>query len=92
MPVANSKSAPPTRPTSDSRSSRCAGLRRGGHANSRGATDQSLASSRGTVTMPTVTCTPWLTAYSHHGDAGQPKPNGCTPPAGRIALRPSAGW
>ena len=62
MPVANSKIAPPTSPTSDRRSIACAGLRSGGQVNSRGATDHSLARSSGTATIPTVTWIPWLTA------------------------------
>ena len=32
----------------------------GGHANSRGITDHSFASSSGTVTRPTLTCRPWV--------------------------------
>jgi hypothetical protein len=90
--VANSKIALPTSARTARRSIAWDGLRNGGHPKSRGATDHSLASSSGTATMPTVTCRPWLSAYSHDGEAGHPKPNGCGPPGAISALRPSAGW
>ena len=51
-------------PTSSSRLSRstaCAGERTGGHSNSFGATDHSLASTTGTSASPSSTCRPWLT-------------------------------
>ena len=71
IPVMNSKTAPPTSSSSDSRSSACAGLRSGGHSNSFGSTDHSLASRIGMSTSPRVTCRPWLTRYSHTGWVGQ---------------------
>ena len=43
------------------RSTACAGDLTGGHSNSFGATDQSLASTTGTSARPSSTCTPWLT-------------------------------
>ena len=36
--------------------------RTGGNTNSFGMTDHSFASSSGTVTMPIVTCSPWVNA------------------------------
>ena len=70
----------------DSRSIACAGDVIGGHTNSRGITDHSLASSSGTATSPTFTCSPCVTAYSHDGAVGQPKLSGRSAPAGTIAL------
>ena len=58
MPVTNSNSAPPTSRASDSRSSAWAGLRTGGHSNSRGMTDHSLASRTGNSARPTVDVQP----------------------------------
>ena len=43
----------------------------GGQASSLGKTAQSLASSSGTAAMPVATCTPWVTRYSHDGEAGR---------------------
>jgi hypothetical protein len=60
MPVANSNRPPPTSSSSDSRSSAWPADRSGGSANSFGATDHSFASSTGTSTTPSVTCTPWV--------------------------------
>jgi hypothetical protein len=71
IPVANSKTAPPTSRNSDPRSSRCAGERSGGHSNSFGSTDHSLNSRTGTSVTPRVTCTPWLSWYSQTGWVGQ---------------------
>jgi hypothetical protein len=45
--------------------------RAGGHSNSLGSTDHSLARMIGMSTDPSVTCTPWLTQYSQGGPAGQ---------------------
>ena len=50
----------PTSSSRLSRSSACAGLLTGGQANSLGATDQSLASTRGIRAMPSRTCVPWF--------------------------------
>ena len=66
-PVANSNSPEPTSSRTASRSIDCAGLPTGGHANSRGITDQSFASSTGIAISPTVMCAPWLSAYAHDG-------------------------
>jgi hypothetical protein len=57
-PVVNSKSAPPTRNSSERRSSACATERTGGQVNSLGRTDHSLPRSTGMSTSPSVTCTP----------------------------------
>ena len=40
-------------------------------ANSRGITDHSLASTTGTRTSPSPTCTPWVSRKSHDGRVGQ---------------------
>ena len=66
-PVANSNSAPPTSSRIEMRSSACAAVATGGHANSLGMTDHSLASSTGIAISPIVTCRPWVSAYSHAG-------------------------
>ena len=60
IPVANSNTPPPTSRNRVRRSSACAGLRTGGSSNSLGSTDHSLASTNGTSTSPSVTCTPWF--------------------------------
>ena len=72
MPVTNSNSAPPTSRASESRSRACAGLRTGGHSNSRGITDHSFASSTGNSASPIETCRPWVSAYSQDGRVGHP--------------------
>src|SRR5919206_1685757 len=70
-PVTSSNTAPPTSSSNDARSSRWVSERAGGHSNSLGNTDHSLASTIGMSTKPRVTCTPWVTQYSHDGLAGQ---------------------
>ena len=60
MPVANSNTALETSSAIEPRSIACAADATGGHANSRGITDHSFASSSGTVTRPTLTCRPWV--------------------------------
>lgn len=55
------------------RSSAWAGLPIGGQANSFGKTDHSLARISGTTMMPTIVCSPWLSAKSHVGPVGQSK-------------------
>ena len=50
-----------------SRSSAWAGLRTGGHSNSFGITDHSFASRIGNAARPSVTCSPWVSAYSQLG-------------------------
>ena len=72
-PVTSSNRMLPTSSSSDRRSSAWASERAGGHANSFGSTDQSLASTTGTSASPSPTCTPWLSRYSHDGPAGQAK-------------------
>ena len=90
--MANWKIAPPTRPSSDSRSSALAGLATGGHANSFGMTDHSLASSSGTAMIPTTVCSDWLSANSQAGRVGQLKISGWKSwSRGTIALRPRSG-
>jgi len=71
IPVANSKTPPPTSRNSEIRSSAWAGLRNGGHSKSFGSTDQSLASRIGTRARPRVTCAPWLSWYAQVGSVGQ---------------------
>ena len=56
IPVANSNTALETSSAIEARSIACAAEATGGHANSRGITDHSFASSSGTVTSPTLTC------------------------------------
>ena len=91
MPVANRKIVLATSRPIVARSIACAALVTGGQANSRGITDQSFASSHGTATSPTLTCRPWLSAYSHDGPVGQSKKvsgrSGST-----SALFPRSGW
>ncbi len=75
-----------------SRSKPSDALRTGGHANSRGITDQSFASTTGITASPTLTCSPWLSAYSHDGPLGQPK-NVVNGRSGRTsAFEPRSGW
>lgn len=70
-PVAISNRMPPTSSSSDSRSSTWATERAGGHANSLGTTDHSLASTTGMITNPSPTCSPSVSANSHDGRVGQ---------------------
>jgi len=56
IPVANWKIVLETSSATAPRSTACAGLTAGGHANRRGMTDHSLASSSGTTASPTITC------------------------------------
>ncbi len=90
--MANSNSAPPTSSSSDNRSSPPARFRTAGHANSRGITDHSLASSTGIATSPIVVCNPWLSAYDH---AGEPTGRWSRTPmswlGAIVALLPSSG-
>ena len=58
---------------SESRSSRLAAERTGGQANSFGMTDHSLASTTGTRTNPSPTCSPSVSWNSHAGRVGQSK-------------------
>src|SRR6476469_4323686 len=76
-PVTISNRIPPTSSSSDARSSACAGERTGGHANSFGTTDHSLASTTGTSTSPSPTCTPCVSRYSHDGEVGQSNHGRC---------------
>ena len=71
MPVANSKSTPPTSMMRLTRSRIWASERTGGQANRRGSTDHSLASTTGSSARPSVMCTPWSTRYSQDGCVGQ---------------------
>jgi hypothetical protein len=73
MPVAISKTMPPTMKISEIRSSRWAADRTGGQANSLGMTDHSLASTSGTRTRPRHTCRPSVSWNSHTGRVGQSK-------------------
>ena len=79
-PVTISNRIPPTSITSDTRSSSWATDRTGGHANSRGITDHSLASTTGINTRPSPTCSPWLSRYSHDGLVGQSNVGNVSPP------------
>ena len=72
--------------------SRSAGVGAGGHANSRGITDQSFASRTGTATSPPVTCTPCVNAYSHDGPVGQSNGAANGRSGSTSPLRPRSGW
>src|SRR3954451_20250204 len=90
-PVANSNTALETSSAIASRSTACAALATGGHANSRGITDPSFASSTGIAASPTLVCRPWVTAYSHDGRVGQSKVSGRSRVRSTIALWPRSG-
>ncbi len=62
-PVTNWNTVLDTSSAIESRSIACAGEATGGHTNSRGITDHSLASTNGIATSPTLTCSPWVMAY-----------------------------
>ncbi len=85
-PVTNWNTVLATSRAIESRSIACAGDATGGHSNSRGITDHSLASTNGIATSPTLTCSPCVSAYSHVGAVGQSKFSGRSAPAGTIAL------
>src|SRR6185312_4272645 len=70
-PVAISKRIPPTSITSEILSSTWAIERAGGHLNSRGITDHSLAITTGISIRPSPTCTPCDSLYSQGGRDGQ---------------------
>ena len=74
---------PPTSISRETRSSTCAIDRDGGQANSRGITDQSLASTIGIRTSPSPTCRPWLSRYSHDGSVGQSNVGNLSQPTSR---------
>ena len=61
-PVANRKPVVDTNRAIASRSMPSAGVRTGGHWNSRGITDHSFARTTGMATSPPLTCTPCVTA------------------------------
>lgn len=72
-PVAIWNRIPPTSSSRVSRSSTWASERAGGQSNSFGSTDQSLPSTTGMSTIPSVTCRPWVTRNSQDGRVGQSK-------------------
>src|ERR671922_772794 len=86
IPVANSNTALETSSVIPTRSTACAGLATGGHANRRGMTDHSFATRNGTAASPPVTCRPWVTPYSQAGRVGQVKVGGRSAPDGTIAF------
>jgi hypothetical protein len=92
IPVANRNPVLETSSAIASRSIPSAGVRTGGHWNSRGITDHSFASSTGSATSPTFTWSPWVSAYSQDGPVGQSKNvvNGRS--GSTSALRPRSGW
>jgi hypothetical protein len=92
IPVANRKIVLATSSAIDARSIACAGVRAGGQTNSRGITDHSFASSTGTAASPPLTCTPWVSAYSHEGPVGQSKNVVYGRSGSTSALRPRSGW
>ena len=59
-PETNRKIDEPTSSSRLSRSSEWATERTGGRSNSRGITDQSLASSSGIAAKPAITCSDWV--------------------------------
>ena len=61
-PVANRKPVLATSSAIAARSIPSAGVRTGGHWNSRGMTDHSFASSTGIATSPAFTCRPCVSA------------------------------
>ena len=91
-PVASRKPVLATSSATAARSIASAGVRAGGHWNSRGMTDQSFASTTGMATRPAFTCSPWVNAYSHDGPVGQSKNvvNGRS--GSTMPLRPRSGW
>jgi hypothetical protein len=79
-PVAISNRMLPTSNSSEARSSACTGERTGGHANSLGITDHSLASTTGTSTIPSPTCSPCVSWKSQDGRVGQSNGGSCSMP------------